>query len=100
MSQLMQVCLLIILFYLIEPSVQSSIELSKLLNDSIRKKQGRSSRLLTQTIEPLKSRIKMTFSNDHIPFEDAIMFIRLVDEIRRIQRKATSPPVYWYLRMG
>jgi hypothetical protein len=99
MSQLMQVCLLIILFYLIEPSVQSRIELSELLNDSIRKKQERS-RLLSQTIEPLKSRIKMTFSNDHIPFEDAIMFIRLVDEIRRIQRKATSPPVYWYLRMG
>ena len=97
MSQLMQVCLLIILFYLIEPSVQSRTELSKLLNDSIRKKQELN-RWLTQAIKPLKSRFDMYLSNDYKPYEDALMLVHLINKIRRLYEKLISSPVYWYSR--
>jgi hypothetical protein len=99
MPQLRKIFLLIILIYSFSQCIQSSNELSKLLNDSIKKKQERN-RWLTQKIEPLKSRFEMTFSNDHIPYEDARMFIHLINEINRLESKFASPTVYWYSRMG
>jgi hypothetical protein len=95
----LKIFILIILFYLFAPSIQSRNELAKLLNDSLRKKQEHN-RWMTQKLEPLKSRFEMIFSNDLILYENARMFIRLIHEIRRLQSKNASPPVYWYSRMG
>jgi hypothetical protein len=99
MPQLRKILLLIILIYSFSQCIQSGNELSKLLNDSIRKKQEHN-RWLTQKLEPLKSRFEMIFSNDHIAYEDARMFILLMHEIRRLESKFASPTVYWYSRMG
>jgi hypothetical protein len=99
MPQLKRIFILIVLFNFVTQSVQLRNELPKLLNDSIRRKQELK-RWLTQTRELLKSRFEMIFSNDHISYEDAIMFIHLIHEIRRLYEKLTSPPVYWYSRMG
>jgi hypothetical protein len=99
MSQLRKIFLLIVLFYLISPSIQSRNELSSLINNSIRKKQERN-RWHTQTIEPLKSRFKTTFTNDLIAYEDAKMLLYLINEISGLESKLTSPPIYWYSRKG
>ncbi len=93
MPQLREIFLLIVLINFVSQSVQSRDEFSKLLNDSIRKKQELN-RWLTQAIEPLKSRFEMNLSNDFIPYEDALMLILLIHEIRRLYEKLTSPPVY------
>jgi hypothetical protein len=42
----------------------------------------------------------MNLRNDYIPYEDALMFILLIHEIRRLYEKLKSPPVYWYSRKG
>ena len=99
MPQLREIFLLIVLANFVTQSVQLRNELPKLLNDSIRKKQELN-RWLTHAIEPLKSRFEMIFSNDHITYEDALMLIHLIHEIRRLYEKLTPPPVYWYSRMG
>jgi hypothetical protein len=99
MPQKRKIFLLIVLINLITQSIQSRNELSKLLNDLTRKKQERD-RWLARKLEPLKSRFEIIFSNDHIPYEDAIMFIYLRHEILQLHSKFTTPPVYWYSRKG
>ncbi len=99
MPSLRKIFLLIVLLNLIEQSIQTNNELSTLLIDSIKKKQDRN-RWLTQTIVPLISRFEMTFGNDHITYEDARMFVQLINEIHRLESKFASHPVYWYSRMG
>jgi hypothetical protein len=99
MAQLRKFFLWIVWFMLISLSIQSKNELANLLNNAIRKKQARN-RWLTQTIEPIKSRFEMTFSNDLISYEDAKMLLYLINEISELERKLKSPPIYWYTRKG
>ena len=99
MPHLRKFVVLIVLLLLVSPSIQTRNELSNLLNNSFRKNQDQS-RWLKQILEPLKSRFESTFSNDHITYEDARMFMHLMHEIRRLESKFASPIVYWYSRMG
>ncbi len=99
MYQLKKVALLITLFFLIEQSIQSRNELYKIIVDSITKKQERN-RWLTKKIEPFKSEFETAFTYDQIASEDAKMLVYLVYNIRGLQDKLTSPPIYWYSRKG
>ncbi len=99
MAELRKIFLLVVLFNLFEHSLQSRNELSKLLIDSIIKKQQRN-RWLAQKIEPLKPKFDLAFTNDQIAYEDAKMLVYLIHEIRGLQDKLTSPPIYWYSKMG